>query len=208
MACPGIYRMRSPQNSLPRSAWGISHMLAESPCGRQQWQTLQCQLDGLTGLSGANPTTRFDYINAPQVKVSMDDLAYSQTRTTRRDFVKSFKMKHGTQTLKCRMQSFIAPAAGNYLFIVGGARGGNDGIGTAGGFGATVEATAFLQAGDTVTIIVGGPGGLPGPISAISGGGGGGLSAVYSNGVGVPPTIVAGLGRFHGFQGLDIILRV
>ena len=89
------------------------------------------------------------------------------------------------------MQTFTVPASGNYLFVVAGAQGGtlpppyND----PGGQGATVEATVFLQEGATVPIIVAGQGKSPSSGSE----GGGGLSAVYTNGVGVFPTIVAGM---------------
>ena len=90
----------------------------------------------------------------------------------------------------CLMQTFTAPAAGNYLFIVAGGQGGNSGLGEGGGLGATVEATVFLQAGAIVPIIVAQVGGLP---TTPGGAGGGGLSAVYTDGAGVLPTIVAGL---------------
>ena len=58
-----------------------------------------------------------------------------------------------------------------------------------GGQGAIVAATVFLQEGAVVPIIVAGQGKNVGP----AGEGGGGLSAVYTNGVGVLPTIVAGM---------------
>ncbi len=80
--------------------------------------------------------------------------------------------------------------AGNYLFIVAGGSGGNSGVGFVGGKGATVEATAFLQAGAIVPIIVASGGSVP---QNPAGAGGGGLSAVYTNGAGVLPTIIAGL---------------
>ena len=86
------------------------------------------------------------------------------------------------------MQFFTAPTAGNYLFIVAGGVGGAS-SGQQGGLRATVEATAFLQTGAVVPIIVAGVGGA---VVFAAGGGGGGLSAVYTNGAGVLPTIVAG----------------
>ena len=89
----------------------------------------------------------------------------------------------------CPMQNFTAPVAGNYLFIVAAGQGANSGVARSGGLGATVEATTFLQAGAFVPIIVGGAGLLP---THPGGAGGGGLSAVYTNGAGVLPTIVAG----------------
>ena len=92
----------------------------------------------------------------------------------------------------CPMQIFTAPAAGNYLFIVAGGQGGNDGSNAyphQGGLGATIQATVFLQSGAVVPIVVAGGGSNP---AYLGGGGGGGLSAVYTNGAGVLPTIVAG----------------
>ncbi len=92
------------------------------------------------------------------------------------------------------MQTFTAAAAGYYLFIVAGGQGGFLGYGadlvTLPGLGATVEATAFLQAGATVPIVVAGQGGQP--LDPYSGGGGGGLSAVYTDSNNPLPTIVAG----------------
>ena len=88
-------------------------------------------------------------------------------------------------------QTFIAPTAGNYLFIVAGAQGGTiPFFNVPGGLGATVEATVFLQQGAVVPIIVAGQGATVGPNGDS---GGGGLSAVYTNGVGALPTIVAGM---------------
>ena len=88
------------------------------------------------------------------------------------------------------MQTFTAPAAGDYLFIVADAQGGAlPSYGVNSGLGATVEATVFLQQGAIVPIIVAEQGS-----SGVTnvGNGGGGLSAVYTNGIGTLPTIVAG----------------
>ena len=93
----------------------------------------------------------------------------------------------------CPLQTFIAPATGRYLFIVAGAQGGNTTAFARGGFGATVRATALLQQGANVTIIVGGQGSSDsGDARSQPGAGGGGLSAVYTNDQ-TSPTIVAGI---------------
>ena len=89
------------------------------------------------------------------------------------------------------LQTFTAPTAGNYLFIVGGGQGGSaTPAAFPGGLGATVEATVFLQAGAVVPVIVAAQGGAA---QGSGGSGGGGLSAVYTAGAGNLPTIVAGL---------------
>lgn len=88
------------------------------------------------------------------------------------------------------MQTFTAPTTGTYNFTVAGAQGGTTPGGSVGGLGATVVATALLKQGAVVPIIVGGQG-LPGPYDNSHGAGGGGLTAVYTNGVNLP-TIVAG----------------
>ena len=97
----------------------------------------------------------------------------------------------------CPTQLFTAPIAGTYLFTVAGAQGGTpaggtfDPPGSPGGLGATVTATVFLQRGATVPIIVAGQGATGDPFFSQEGAGGGGLSAVYTDGGNIP-TIVAG----------------
>ena len=90
------------------------------------------------------------------------------------------------------MQTFTAPVAGNYLFIVAGGGGGGSVDGqfgySVGGLGAKVEATVFLQLDAVVPIVVAEQGSNG---TSLCGGGGGGLSAVYTNGT-TAPTIVAG----------------
>ena len=94
----------------------------------------------------------------------------------------------------CTMQTFTAPVTGNYLITVAGAQGGgstgNPTFAQPGGLGAVVEGAVTLQAGASIPIIVGSTGG-DGYGNSQPGGGGGGLSAVYTNGNTVP-TIVAG----------------
>ena len=97
-------------------------------------------------------------------------------------------LKQGAVAL-CLLQTFTAPAAGNFLFVVAGGQAGNSGNGFQGGLGATVQATVFLQSGAVVPIIVAAAGSTP---TYLGGAGGGGLSAVYTNGAVVLPTIVAG----------------
>lgn len=99
----------------------------------------------------------------------------------------------------CRLQTYTAPATGNYVFTVAGGQGGTAGrAGSAptavGGLGAVVRAIVFLPLGATVPIIVAGQG-----INSddrnyygSDGSGGGGLSAVYTAGANTP-TIVAGM---------------
>lgn len=89
------------------------------------------------------------------------------------------------------MQTFTALSSGNYFFKVAGGQGGTTSGGSPGGLGATVTATASLQQGVPVTIIVAGQGDSGGNRSDTPGAGGGGLSAVYTNGQ-AAPTIVAG----------------
>lgn len=96
------------------------------------------------------------------------------------------------------MQTFIAPATGNYIFQVAGAQGGTTSGGSLGGLGATVNATICLQQGANVSIIVASQGrrypavtGPNGNYENQVGAGGGGLSAVYTNGEDAT-TIVAG----------------
>ena len=97
-------------------------------------------------------------------------------------------------------QTFIAPIASNYLFIVAGGQGGGIPFkGFPGGLGATVEATVFLEKGAIVPIIVAGLGTNTG---SGGGAGGGGWSAVYTNGGDVAPTIVAGDVLHHSAQEL------
>ena len=91
------------------------------------------------------------------------------------------------------MQTFTVTAAGNYLITVAGGQGGGlqgAPLGIVGGQGATVQAIVFLQSGATIPVIVAGQGSLSG--DQFNGGGGGGLSAVYTNGDDALPTIVAG----------------
>ncbi len=91
------------------------------------------------------------------------------------------------------LQTFTAPTTGNYLFTVAGGQGGGSPL-AAGGLGATVTATVFLNAGATIPIIVAGQGGNSDDrlYSGQDGSGGGGLSAVYTAGA-ATPTIVAGM---------------
>ena len=111
-------------------------------------------------------------------------------RFSRQQDVLSVKLKLDV----CPMQTFIAPATGNYLFTVAGGQGGTHTL-AIGGLGATVSATVSLLQGDIVPIIVAGqgsPGGTFGP-NQPGAGGGGGLSAVYTNVPISAPTIVAGM---------------
>ena len=104
----------------------------------------------------------------------------------------------GTQSLLSAptlLQTFTAPTTGTYLFTVAGAQGGLRGgrIPTAGGLGAVVTAAVFLQAGATVPIVVARMGySNPTQFATQAGQGGGGLSAVYTNGTTLP-TVVAGV---------------
>ena len=86
------------------------------------------------------------------------------------------------------LQNFMVPVTAAYLFTVAGAQGGT-GNAMAGGLGATVTATAYLQSGFVVSIVVAGRGSDG---NDQNGSGGGGLSAVYTDDT-VTPTIVAGL---------------
>lgn len=72
------------------------------------------------------------------------------------------------------------------------AQGGTTSGGSLGGLGAIVNATAVLQQGANVSIIVASQGSSGGSQSNQPGAGGGGLSAVYTNGSNAP-TIVAGM---------------
>ena len=93
------------------------------------------------------------------------------------------------------MQNLTAPVAGTYLFTVAGAQGGLRGgrIPVAGGLGAVVTAAVYLEAGAVVPIVVAGIGNSnPTQFAIQAGQGGGGLSAVYTDGTTLP-TIVAGV---------------
>lgn len=65
------------------------------------------------------------------------------------------------------VQSFTAPASGNYTLKVYGAKGGNDGAGV-GGYGGYSTGTVYLTKGQVIYIVAGGAGG-----SGVSGSGGG-----------------------------------
>ncbi len=93
------------------------------------------------------------------------------------------------------LQTFIAPTTCTYLFTVAGAQGGTRAgrITTPGGLGAVVTAAVYLQAGASVPIVVARMGyANPTQFSVQAGAGGGGLSAVYTDGDTLP-TIVAGV---------------
>jgi len=74
-------------------------------------------------------------------------------------------------------QSFTTGTAGFYDFIIMGAQGGQ-GNADLGGFGASLTASYFLNANETLGLIVG-EGGSSGYLTTDSGGGGGGGSFVY-----------------------------
>ena len=79
------------------------------------------------------------------------------------------------------MQTFTAPATGNYQFDCWGAQGGS-GLSTTGGLGGFVTGVYSLTAGQTINIFVGGQGGsYAGPIGW-NGGGQGGIDTVGQNG--------------------------
>ncbi len=89
----------------------------------------------------------------------------------------------------CRPSSH--PRQGNYLFTAAGGQGGTTSGGALGGLGATITATVFLEQGAIVPIIVSGQGGSGGGKFNQTGAGGGGLTAVYTDGENAP-SIVAG----------------
>ena len=93
------------------------------------------------------------------------------------------------------LQTFTAPTTGTYLFTVAGAQGGTRAgrITTPGGLGAVVTAAVYLQGEASVPIVVARMGyANPTQFSVQAGAGGGGLSALYTDGDTLP-TIVAGV---------------
>ncbi len=141
----------------------------------------------------------FSLVNGPQVRLSLS--RWFCPPPTQKGPEKCYCE---AQTHVCLLQTYTAPATGNYLFTVAGGQGGTTTGGSLGGLGATVTATVFLQQLATVTIIVGGQGssgGNGGPNQP--GAGGGGVSAVYTNGPNAP-TIVAGI--YDLFKDVAIIL--
>jgi uncharacterized repeat protein (TIGR03803 family) len=83
------------------------------------------------------------------------------------------------------IETFVAPVTGNYEITAIGAQGGNANF--AGGYGASIEDTFALTAGETLQILVGAAGGN----STTAGGGGGGS---YVVGAGDTPLLIAGGG--------------
>ena len=130
--------------------------------------------------------TLLDSVGGPNVG-SCWIVCMLRPRFSRQQDVLSVKLKLDV----CPMQTFIAPATGNYRFEVAGGQGGSA-SGTVGGLGATVIATVSLLQGANVPIIVAGQGSPAGSFAQQPGAGGGGLSAVYTNGPSAPATIVAG----------------
>jgi PEP-CTERM motif len=74
---------------------------------------------------------------------------------------------------------YTVPSTGYYDFTVAGAQGGASSGGGAGGNGAAVGGELFFDAGDTLNIVVGGPGGQGFGGNGGYGGGGGGGSFVF-----------------------------
>jgi len=82
----------------------------------------------------------------------------------------------GTQTFNYTgsVQTFTAPATGNYTITLNGGRGGN-GLNTQGGFGGQATGSLALTAGQTINVYIGGQGGNAGGPVGWNGGGQGGL---------------------------------
>ena len=82
----------------------------------------------------------------------------------------------GTQTFNYTggVQTFTAPATGNYSITLNGGRGGN-GLNTTGGLGGQATGSLALSAGQTISVYIGGQGGNAGGPVGWNGGGQGGL---------------------------------
>ena len=72
------------------------------------------------------------------------------------------------------VQTFTAPATGNYNIVLRGGRGGN-GLNTQGGFGGEATGGLALTAGQTISVYIGGQGGNAGGPVGWNGGGQGGI---------------------------------
>ena len=94
------------------------------------------------------------------------------------------------------VQTFTAPAAGSYDILASGAQ-GSSALGNAGGLGAEIGGDFALNAGETLTIDVGGVGGN-GVGSGVGGvaGGGGGTFVVAPGSV---PLVIVGAGGGAGY---------
>ena len=99
-----------------------------------------------------------------------------QNTTTYYVGIASAGVSTGQQTFNYTgaVQTFTAPATGNYTITLTGARGGN-GLNTQGGFGGQATGSLALTAGQTINIYIGGQGGNSGGVPGWNGGGQGGL---------------------------------
>ena len=101
----------------------ITHV-PQKPHAKDHTCKFHSQAEGTAGVTGANLVTRFYYKNAPQVNIATSlCLLHCTLEKHMPHFQTSLRLSHRAQTLTCPMQSFIAPAAGNYLFIVAGGGG-------------------------------------------------------------------------------------